>query len=287
MNTQTLMQYGQISQQNLGSMVQLIGSADQQMAMQAGNGMSATPQGVEAQQAMVDITTNNYQKAIESFFSHYCSYALTVYFQELKAVKKVAPSADARVRLLRAGLPTELLLDDGTLDIDFEVLATEYWVRTVPGSLVEMEDEKQLRILNQLFIPLSQAMPALAAAQDQQMLQQAAKAMQYIISKQIELSGSTSSKDIGLAWNGDVEAVDERDRKLAVMEENMLATTTGNNEVMKMTEAAMLMLQDQMSMMRESQQLIMERLGMQTETSAPMEPETETGFPNNLKSPLT
>ena len=111
------------------------------------------------------------------------------------------------------------------------------------------------------------------------MLQQAAKAMQYIISKQIELSGSTSSKDIGLAWNGDVEAVDERDRKLAVMEENMLATTTGNNEVMKMTEAAMLMLQDQMSMMRESQQLIMERLGMQTETSAPMEPETETGFP--------
>jgi hypothetical protein len=277
-NTQTLMQYGQISQQNLGSMVQLIGSADQQMAMQAGNGMSATPQGVEAQQAMVDITTNNYQKAIESFFSHYCSYALTVYFQELKAVKKVAPSADARVRLLRAGLPTELLLDDGTLDIDFEVLATEYWVRTVPGSLVEMEDEKQLRILNQLFIPLSQAMPALAAAQDQQMLQQAAKAMQYIISKQIELSGSTSSKDIGLAWNGDVEAVDERDRKLAVLEENMLATTTGNNEVMKMTEAAMLMLQDQMSMMRESQQLIMERLGMQTETSAPMEPETETGF---------
>lgn len=277
-NTQTLMQYGQISQQNLGSMVQLIGSADQQMAMQAGNGMSATPQGVEAQQAMVDITTNNYQKAIESFFSHYCSYALTVYFQELRAVKKVAPSADARVRLLRAGLPTELLLDDGTLDIDFEVLATEYWVRTVPGSLVEMEDEKQLRILNQLFIPLSQAMPALAAAQDQQMLQQAAKAMQYIISKQIELSGSTSSKDIGLAWNGDVEAVDERDRKLAVMEENMLATTTGNNEVMKMTEAAMLMLQDQMSMMRESQQLIMERLGMQTETSAPVEPETETGF---------
>jgi hypothetical protein len=284
-NTQTLMQYGQISQQNLGSMVNLIGSADQQMATQAGNGMSATPQGVEAQQAMVDITTNNYQKAIESFFSHYCSYALTVYFQELKAVKKVAPSADARVRLLRAGLPTELLLDDGTLDIDFEVLATEYWVRTVPGSLVEMEDEKQLRILNQLFVPLSQAMPALAAAQDQQMLQQAAKAMQYIISRQIELSGSTSAKDIGLMWNGDVEAVDERDRKVAVLEENMLATTAGNNEVMKMTEAAMAMLQDQMSMMRESQQLIMERLGMQTEASEPVGTEMETGFPEQAEEP--
>ena len=115
------------------------------------------------------------------------------------------------------------------------------------------------------------------------MLQQAAKAMQYIISRQIELSGSTSAKDIGLMWNGDVEAVDERDRKIAVMEENMLATTAGNNEVMKMTEAAMLMLQDQMSMMRESQQLIMERLGMQTETSEPVGTETETSFPEDTQ----
>jgi hypothetical protein len=41
-NTGTLMQYGSISQQNMGSMVNLIGSADQQMATQAGNGMSAT-----------------------------------------------------------------------------------------------------------------------------------------------------------------------------------------------------------------------------------------------------
>ena len=48
--------------------------------------------------------------------------------------------------------------------MDFEELAVEYWVRVVPGSLVEMEDEKQLRILNQLFVPLSQAMPALASS---------------------------------------------------------------------------------------------------------------------------
>ena len=170
--------------------------------------MSATPQGVEAQQAMVDITTNNYQKAIESFFSHYCSYALTMYFQEMKAVKKVAPTAEARVKLFKAGFPTEALNDDGTLDMDFEDLATEYRVRVVPGSLVEMEDEKQLRILNQLFVPLSQAMPAIAQSGDQQMMAQAMKAMAYIVSKQIELSGSSSAKDIGLLWEGDVEAVD-------------------------------------------------------------------------------
>lgn len=286
-NTQTLMQYGQISQQNLGSMVNLIGSADQQMATQAGAGMSATPQGVEAQQAMVDITTNNYQKAIESFFSHYCSYALTVYFQELQAVKKVMPTAEARLKLLRAGLPTELVQDDGTIEVDFSALAVEYWVRTVPGSLVEMEDEKQLRILNELFIPLSQAMPALAAAQDQQMLQQAAKAMQYIIGKQIELSGSTSAKDIGLAFNGDVEAVDERDRRIAVMEENMLANTTGNEQMMALTEAALTMLQEQMSMMRESQELIMKKLGMEIEPSASTTPEISGGYTQEPQQPST
>ena len=262
-NTQTLLQYGQISQQNMGSMVNLIGSADQQMATQAGNGMSATPQGVEAQQQMVDITTNNYQKAIEAFFSHYCSYALAIYFQELAAVKKVKPSAEARVKLLKAGLPTEAVNDDGTIDIDFKELAVEYWVRVVPGSLVEMEDEKQLRILNQLFVPLSQAMPAMAASQDQQMLRQAAKAMQYIISKQIELSGSSSAKDIGLVFNGDMAAVDERDAKIAALEDGMNSVGTGMNDLMQMNENAMRQMQEQIKLLAETQGIILQQLGAQ------------------------
>ena len=260
-NTQTLMQFSAISQQNLGSMVNLIGSADQQMAQNAGGGMSATPQGVEAQQAMVDITTNNYQKAIESFFSHYCSYALTLYFHELRAVKKVAPTAEARMKLFRAGLPTDALNEDGTLDIDFEDLATEYWVRAVPGSLVEMEDEKQLRILNELFVPLSQAMPALAASGDQQMIQQAAKAMQYIVKRQIELSGSSTAYDIGLAFSGDVEELDERDRRIGEVETGINDMTTGMLESMEMNDTALRLLQEQVTILGETQKVILERLG--------------------------
>jgi hypothetical protein len=261
-NTQTLLQYDRISQQNLGSMVNLIGSADQQMATQAGNGMSATPQGVEAQQAMVDVTTNNYQKAIESFFSHYCSFALTLYFQELKAVKKVKPTAEARVKLLRAGLPTETLRPDGTIELDFEELATEYWVRAVPGSLVEMEDEKQLRILNELFVPLSQAMPAMAASQDPEIIKQAVRAMHYIIGKQIELSGSTSAKDIGLMWNGDVEAVDERDRKISELETEIHDALPEMNAVFEMNSTAFAQLQEQISLLKESQEIVLQQLGM-------------------------
>ena len=272
-NTQTLMQYGTISEQNLGSMVNMIGSADQQMATQAGNGMSSTPQGVEAQQAMVDITTNNFQKAIESFFSHYCSYALTLYFQELKAVKKVQVTADARMKLLEAGLPVELLHLDGTLDIDFEDLAKEYWVRVVPGSLVEMEDEKQLRVLNELFIPLSQAMPALAAAQDQDMLSNAAKAMQYIIGKQIELSGASSAQDIGILFKtGDVQQVNERDQKIASVQEAIEEVVAANDQEMAVQTQAITQLQEQMRLMAENQQLLLEKLGVPNEQPAPSSP---------------
>jgi len=265
-NTQTLMQYGSISQQNLASMVSMIGSADQQMAMAAGGngqGMSATPQGVQAQQTMVDITTNNYQKAIEAFFSHYCSYALTIYFQELKAVKKVHPTAEARIRLLEAGLDTAYINDDGTIDVDFEDMSVEFFVRCVPGSLVEMEDEKQLRILNQLFIPLSQSMPAIVATQNPTLINQATTAMKYIVGKQIELSGAASAKELGLLWNrGDVKEVDERDQRIASLEDAMSGFHGGHDDELEFNSLAIRQLQDQMSQMTENQQILLEKLGV-------------------------
>lgn len=266
-NTQTLMQYGQISQQNLGSMVQMFGTADQQMAQQSNAGMSATPQGVDAQQQMVDITTNNDQKAIESFFSHYCSYALTIFFTELRTVKKMAPTAEARIKLLEAGMPPENFNEEGKLEIDFEDMVTEYWVRCVPGSLTEMEDEKQLRVLNQLFVPLSQAMPALAATQDPNMIGQAARAMSYIISKQIELSGASSAQEIGKLWNGgDAAEVSERDQRIATMEESFNGFVAGQDLQLGMQTDVIKQLQENQRIMAENMQLLLDKLGV---TSAP------------------
>lgn len=260
-NTQTLLQYGAISQQNMGSMVNLLGTADQAMAAGAGNGMSATPQGVEAQTAMVDITTNNYQKAIEGFFSHYCSYALTIYFQELRSVKSVTPTAEARMKLLKAGLEEDKINSEGKLEIDFDDLATEYWVRCVPGSLTEMEDEKQLRVLNELFVPLSQAMPALANSGDQTIITQAAKAMSYIIAKQIELSGAADAMAIKQLWTGEKteEEVDERDAKIMELEARIANPDLEAER--EATAAALLSVTQQLSEQREALSLIMDRLG--------------------------
>lgn len=272
-STQTLLQYGTISAQNMGSMVNLVGAADQQLAAAAGGGMSQTPQGVEAQQQMVDITTNNYQKAVENFFSHYCSYALTVYFQELKNEGKIKPTADTRKKLLDAGIPAEKFNEDGVLDIDLKEMATVYHVRCVPGSLVELEDEKQLRVLHELLVPISQAMPAFANTQNQDMLAKAASAIEYIITKQIELSGSAHSGELKrLMSGGDPAERERRLEKVDQLESVIEGYDTRLSESAALQEAMVLQMQEQMGMLREAQQLIMQGLGINTEAPAPQEP---------------
>lgn len=278
-NTQTLLQYGAISQQNLGSMVNLVGAADQQMAASAGGGMSATPQGVEAQQEMVDITTNNYQKAVENFFSKYCSYALTLYFQELKNVPAIKPSSDTRRELVGAGVPVELFDREGTLDIKMKDMATIYRVRCVPGSLVEMEDEKQLRVLNELFIPLSQAMPALAASQNPEILANAAAAMQYIINKEIELSGSAHSGDISAVFSkGMTPEFEAEQDKLNALEEGIGQVTSALAESQEASARSIASLTEQMALIMETQKVLLEKLGVSTETPAAPEADPRGGI---------
>lgn len=263
-STSTLMQYGQISQQNQGAMINTLGAADQQMATQAGNGMSATPQGVNAQQEMVDITTNNYQKAVENFFSHYCSYALTIYFQELKSSAKIKPNAEARLALLASGIEPEQFAEDGTLkDITFDNLAIPYYVRCVPGSLVELEDDKQRRVLQELFVPLSQAMPAIANAQDQDMLKAATQTLQYILGKQIELSGARDAKSIQGIWKGDdVQVINERDARIESMETTLGGTTEAVEAELTESAGSIAQLQAQVSQLTENFTLLLDKLGV-------------------------
>lgn len=158
--------------------------------------MSATAQGVEAQQALVDITTNAYQKSVEVFFSQYCSYALTLFFHELAGLKKFKPSADARQKLLDRGLPPEKFDTDGTCHYDFALLKQSYSVLTVAGSIAELEDEKQLRVLNQLLVSITQSMNAVIASGDETAVRNANAAITFIIGKIIEISGATDSSFI-------------------------------------------------------------------------------------------
>lgn len=277
-STTALMQYSTISQNNLGSMVNISGSADQQMATQAGAGMSATPQGVAAQNTLVDITTNDYQKSVEMFVNQYASYALTIWFQEMKGTTKIKPSADARRRLVNAAwvtttaedgtdVRTNLVLDsikeDGTIEIDFSTLAVEYFVRCIPGSLTEIEDEKQLRVLKEMFIPLSQSMPAIAQTQNQQLISNAAATMQFIIEKTLELSGSAYSEDLkAILANKGGEGVAQSQDQQAAIEQELGGAVKGVIEAVGQSQATVAAMQEQIKGLVQAQEFLMERLGV-------------------------
>lgn len=269
-NTQTLLQFGAITQQNLGSMVSLMGTADMQMSQQSNSGMSATPQGVEAQTELVDVTTNNYQKAIERFFSHYCSYALTMYFHELAGTETVELTADSRKQLLNAGFDPARFNEDGTVEINFSDLATEYFVRCVPGSLVELEDEKQLRILNQLFVPLSQVMPALAATGDPQVLANAAATIAFLVERQIELSGSTHSRELKqILREGRTPQVQQEQEKGAALEDIIGVLNEDTLRGVEVLAAGQQEMREQLNLMAQTQSLLLEKLGVVPPGSTP------------------
>lgn len=273
-STQTLQSFGLISQQNVGAMVLTAGAADQQMAATAGNGMSQTPQGVDAQTQLVDITTNNYQKAVENFFSHYCSYAMCIYFQELKSLKRMTPNAEARLKLLKAGLDPELVnKETNSIEIDFSQLAVEYFVRCIPGSLTELEDEKQVRVLQEMLIPVSQAMPAIAALNDPDMSKAATQTVQYVLGKLIELSGSNDAQAISKIWKGvDVAEISERDEKIAALESGTAEATEVLTHGTELTMAAVQSLQQQVSGIADALQALVEKITPQTEPSGTEQP---------------
>ena len=167
-------------------------------------------------------------------------------------------TADSRRALLNMKFEKERIDADGNMNIDFSDLATEYYVRCVPGSLVEMEDEKQLRVLNQLFVPLSQAMPALAASQDQQMIHNFAAAMAFIVEKQIELSGSNRSNDLkNIVRTGEPMAMTEGNDEAEEYFDQMDVAMNG----MAAMAVQMQSMQEQMRLLTESQAAILSGLG--------------------------
>lgn len=281
-STATLQSFGLISQQNVGSMIQTAGAADQQMAAESGTGMSATPQGVQAQTTLVDITTNNYQKAVENLFSHYCSYAMCIYFQELKGMKKMTPNAEARLKLLQAGLDAKLVdPETKAIEIDFSKLAIEYFVRCVPGSLTELEDEKQVRVLQEMLVPVSQAMPAIAALQDPDMTKAATQTVRHIMGQLIKLSGSADAKAIAEIWSGkDVEKINERDQKIAEVETGVEEVAEVLTESGTITMAAVQGIQNQVTALTDLLQQMIGQMGAQSQS---VTPETE---PSGTEQPV-
>lgn len=118
-------------------------------------GFSGTAPGVEAQVQAKDVSTNQYQKRIEAFFSEWANQALRMYINSMGGVHKLTVDEATRRRIFDIG--REDLIDGDKIEIDFDALSTSmlnFKVRT--GSLTERKEDKERAALNEMVQPFIQ-----------------------------------------------------------------------------------------------------------------------------------
>jgi len=93
-------------------------------------------------------------------------------------------------------------------------------------------------------------------------LNQAAMTMQYIISKQIELSGSESAKQLGLLWEGQTEAATAIDDRITDMETVIGGVSAQLDTEVGLQAQAIAQLQEQVMMLTANNQTLLEQLGV-------------------------
>jgi len=108
--------------------------------------------------------------------------------------------------------------------------------------------------------------------------------MQYIIARQIELSGSASAKQLGLVFDGEDEVAKATDQKIADLEAAVHGSQQPLGDVLLMNETALMQMQEQMAMLRETQQVILEKLGASPVSSGSGGPIPEGSSSDSLTS---
>lgn len=171
--TTTLTQYGQLSEQISGKMMQSLNITDATVASDANVAKySATPQGVEQQKLDKTITVNQYQKRVEIFFQEWANHALRSYINSMTGEVEITVDERTRRRIwdieesrAKAAMndPTieipESIIDGNKVRIDFSALSSDllsFEVRS--GSLIENEKETERRNIQEMLIPVSQMM---------------------------------------------------------------------------------------------------------------------------------
>lgn len=165
--TTALTQYGATLQNVSANMMKNLNVMDGTIASDANTmNYSATPQGVEQQQADRTITVNQYRKAVELFFSGWANHALRSYINAMHGEHEMLVNEETRRKIWdieiakgeqTGGVEYESIINGDKIKIDFDKLSPElleFRVRT--GSLIESEKETQRKAIQELIIPLSQ-----------------------------------------------------------------------------------------------------------------------------------
>lgn len=164
--TTALTQYGSTLQNVSANMMKNLNVTDATVATDANVGTySATPQGVEQQHQDKTITVNQYQKAIETFFTGWANHAIRSYINAMSGKHSMLVDEETRrkiwdIEMNQAGPEGEnyhSIIDDNRIEVDFDNLSTDMLSFSVrAGSLIESEREQQRTAIQALIIPLSQ-----------------------------------------------------------------------------------------------------------------------------------
>jgi len=151
-----LASWGTTREQIAAGMLRQLNVMDGTIAKDAGvPGFSATPQGVEAQIAAKDISTNQYQKRLEYFVADWANQALRMYINAMGGVHKLTVDEETRRKLF--DIDRMDLIEDNRILIDFDALGTdllEFKVRT--GSLTERKEDQERKALQEMMQPVVQ-----------------------------------------------------------------------------------------------------------------------------------
>ena len=168
--TTTLTQYGAISENISGKMMQSLNITDATVASEANVAKySATPQGVEQQHLDKTITVNQYQKRVEVFFQEWANHALRSYLSSMSGTVELTVDERTRRRIwdieqsqidpLDPESAPESIVNGDKVMVDFDNLSSDllsFEVRA--GSLIENEKETERRNIQEMLIPVSQMM---------------------------------------------------------------------------------------------------------------------------------
>ncbi len=114
-------------------------------------------------------------------------------------------------------------------------------------------------------------MPAFANTQNPAMLQNLANTIQFIITKEIELSGSAHAGDLSsLVTTGERKLDEPEQMRLDILEAEIggLVTTLAESQIT--TADLVKQMQEQLGMLTEAQGVLMEKLGATAPAPAPV-----------------
>ena len=134
-------------------LLNLVNSPDTSISADVGNpSFSKTPQGVQAQQAVISVDDNYVRKMFESWFEHWAETAINLYFAKRSGIEELQLDKDTAMRLRELpDFDESLLSPDNQIRIDYDTDTPALKFRVNPSTTSVKDQAAQVQDATQLL----------------------------------------------------------------------------------------------------------------------------------------